>query len=407
MYKVLIADDEDIICRGLAGMVAKRPGLQVAALAEDGEIALEKARETLPDLLLVDINMPFLNGLEFIKQVREILPDSLMIIVTGYDDFEFVQKALQLGVADYVLKPVMEQAFFQVLDKAVQRLDTMEHSRKYISWMEDWVEQNRPKMIEDLLGSRLRGRMDEAEFENNRSYLKIQIPVPYAITVIHIYSGYEKEPYANYGSQGDAGHSDDRWYLACRGVIENCFAPYSEVLCFQTEEGAVAVISKLLSQQQWKELEQQLVLETARELGAKMELVRQQGSQISELPEVFEKTMEVYKERMHYSDMVLQTIAIIRMEWENCDLSLQSVADSLFVSAPHLSRMFHRETGENFASYLTRKRMNEAKLLLKNTNMKMYEIAQKTGYTSQHYFSNAFKKAMGISPADYRKNLLK
>ena len=88
-------------------------------------------------------------------------------------------------------------------------------------------------------------------------------------------------------------------------------------------------------------------------------------------------------------------------------MSLQSVADALFVSAPYLSRMFHRETGENFAAFLARKRMNEAKFLLKSTDLKMYEIAQKTGYTSQHYFSNAFKKTVGISPADYRKNLLK
>ncbi len=71
-----------------------------------------------------------------------------------------------------------------------------------------------------------------------------------------------------------------------------------------------------------------------------------------------------------------------------------------------MSRVFHRETGENFAAFLTRKRISEARSFLKNTDMKMYEIAQRTGYTSQHYFSNAFKKAMGLSPADYRKGLL-
>lgn len=401
MYKVLIADDEDIICRGLAGMVSRRPQLEVAALAEDGEIALEKAREVRPDLMLVDINMPFLNGLEFIQQIQKVLPDALIIIVTGYDDFEFVQKALQLGVADYVLKPVMEQSFFEVLDKAVERLDAMAHSRKYISWMEDWVEQNRWKIAEDLLNSLLRGQTDEAEFGKHMGYLKICFPLPYAMTLIHIYREHERENFQ------EEGYGDGRWYLDCRKVILDCFAACSEVICFQTEEGAVAVISRQLSQPQWKELEQQLETAAARELNARTELVRQQGEQISQLPQVFRDGMEIYKERTHYSDMVLKTIAIIRNQWEDCGLSLQSVADSLYVSAPHLSRMFHRETGENFGTYLTRKRMNEAKLLLKNTNLKMYEIAEKTGYTSQHYFSNAFKKAAGISPADYRKNLLK
>lgn len=74
MYKVLIADDEDIICRGLVSMVSACEGMEVVAVAEDGEIALEKARECLPDLLIVDINMPFLNGLEFVEEVHGFYP---------------------------------------------------------------------------------------------------------------------------------------------------------------------------------------------------------------------------------------------------------------------------------------------------------------------------------------------
>lgn len=392
MYRVLIADDEEIICRGLASMVSQRPELQVAALAEDGEIALEKARETRPDLMFVDINMPFLDGLGFVEKAREILPEAVIVIVTGYDDFEFVQKALQLGAADYVLKPVMEQPFFEVLDRAVRKLDSMSDSRQYISWMEEQMEQNRPRMTDDFLNSLLRGQMDEAGAKRHMEYLKIRIPVPYCLTVLHIYNDSEK---------------DDSWYLKCCGVIQKCFAPCSEALCFQTEEGAVGVISQALPQQQWGELESRLEEMIRSELNARSELVRRQGDSIRQLPDVFRETMELYKTQIHYSDMVLQAISAVRMQWEDPELSLQSVADAQFVSASYLSRMFRRETGENFASYLTRKRINEAKLLLKNTNMRMYEIAEKTGYTSQHYFSNAFKKAMGISPADYRKNFQK
>lgn len=401
MYKVLIADDEDIICRGLAGMVSKCPKLQVVALAEDGEIALEKAMETLPDLMFVDINMPFLNGLEFIERIRESLPDVLIIIVTGYDDFKFVQRALRLGAADYVLKPVMEQSFFEVLDRAVERLDSMDVSRKYINWMEEWVEQNRPQIIDDCLNSLFRGQIDADAFERQTGYLKIRIPVPYAISVLHIYSDHERE-----GAPGSAGVKEDAWYQESCRVIRECFEPYSEALCFQTEEGAAAVVSKALLPHQWTELELSLRGRMETELCAKLELVRQQGNSSKELRGVFQSVMEIYKERTHYSEAVLQTISIIRTRWGDSELSLQSVADELFVSAAYLSRMFHRETGETFAVFLTRKRINEAKFLLKNTNMKMYEIAQKTGYTSQHYFSNAFKKAMGIAPADYRKNLL-
>ncbi len=400
MYKVLIADDEDIICRGLAGMVATRPELEVAALAEDGEIALEKAIDTRPDLMLVDINMPFLDGLEFIERVRAALPDVLIIIVTGYDDFAFVQKALQLGVADYVLKPVMEQSFFEVLDKAVRRLDSMDTSKRYIDWMERWVVQNRPKLIDDFLDDLLRGRIDESEAEKQMGYLKIRVPVPYEIWILHIYRANEWEVL-----QEEAG-CEAAWYLACREVVQACFAPYSEILCIQTEEGAVAVIAEVLSGQQRGKLERALMDEVRERLEAELELARGQGESLAGAADVFRTAMESYKERAHYSDIVLRAIAIIQSQWGDSALSLGSVADTLFVSASYLSRMFHRETGENFAAFLTRKRISEARSFLKDTDMKMYEIAQRTGYTSQHYFSNAFKKAMGLSPADYRKGLL-
>lgn len=402
MYKVLIADDEDIICRGLAGMISEHAKLQVVALAEDGEIALEKAKETQPDLMLVDINMPFLNGLEFIEKIRDVLPEVVIIVVTGYDDFAFIQKALQLGVADYLLKPIMEEPFFEVLDKAVSRLDSMDKSKKFYSWIEEQMEQNRPAMINDFFHNWLSGRMDKFEIEEQMRYLKIQIPSPYWITVIHPYRDYQREHVQN-----SADWNHDLLYFGCCNIVEKCFAPYSEVIYFRTEDDALAVISGVLSQLQWEKLTQELRSTIAECLSAKIELEQIQGEEILELPTQFEQVIASYKDRKHYSDVVLQVISIINEQWANSELSLQWVADSLYVSAPYLSRMFHKETGENFAVYLTRKRIYEAQSLLKNTNMKMYEIAEKTGYASQHYFSNAFKKVLGISPADYRKNILK
>lgn len=402
MYKVLIADDEDIICRGLASMVSRHTELEVVALAGDGEIAFEKAKETQPDLMFVDINMPFLNGLEFIEKIRDILPDVVIIVVSGYDDFEYVQKALQLGVADYLLKPVMEEPFYEVLDKAVSRLDSMDKSRKFMNWVEGQVEQNRPIMVNDFLSNWLSGQMEEIEIEDQMRYLRIQMPLPYQITIIHPYRDYEKD-----SLQYSTDRNEEVLYFGCCSVVQKCFEPYSEAIYFRTEDDSLAVISNVLLQQQWEQLMQELTATMEECLGAKMELVQQQGDSIAEFPRIFGQLMEVYKDRKHYSDAVLQAMSMINAQWGNSELSLQLVADSLFVSASYLSRLFRRETGENFAACLTRKRINEAMMLLINTNMKMYEIAQKTGYTSQHYFSNAFKKAMGISPTDYRKNVLK
>lgn len=122
MYEVMIADDEEIIRRGLAGFVRKDPDFHVAALAEDGEMALEMAQKQALDLVFVDINMPFMNGLSFVEKLLAFQPDVMVVIVTGYDDFQFVQQALRLGAADYLLKPVMEQPFYQLLERLKQQL---------------------------------------------------------------------------------------------------------------------------------------------------------------------------------------------------------------------------------------------------------------------------------------------
>ena len=87
MYKVLIADDEAIIRGGLARFVESDPEFRVVATAEDGRAALALAREHRPDLALVDINMPFINGIALTEQLVAMLPDIVIVIISGYDDF--------------------------------------------------------------------------------------------------------------------------------------------------------------------------------------------------------------------------------------------------------------------------------------------------------------------------------
>lgn len=401
MYKVLIADDEDIIRRGLASMVSQYKRLEVVATAEDGEIALEKAKEVRPDLMLVDINMPFLNGFAFIEETKKVLPDVEIVVVTGYDDFEFVKKALQLGVADYVLKPVMEEPFFAVLDKVITRLDNAEKSRKYIQWLTEKMEQNRPAMIRDFFRGWIRKNMDPLEIENRMQYLRIQIPDPYWVTVLHLRNDPSRHEKSSIG-QWD----EDLLYFGCENIAKEVFDAYGGGLTFQTEDGALAIVSEVLPQQQWEELTAKLIPPIEECLCVKVELVQRQGSEVHRFPETYERTMQAFRSQQRFSEPVIRAIAIIKKQWANSELSLQSVADTLFLSPQYLSRLFRQETGDTFGSYLTQKRIQEAMRLLQNPGLKMYEIAQRTGYTSQHYFSSAFKKALGMSPVEYRKTVL-
>lgn len=399
MYKILIADDEDIIRRGLAGMVGQYAGLEVAALAEDGEAALEKAKQVEPDLMLVDINMPFMNGFEFIREAKKLLPDIEIVIVTGYDDFAFVKQALQLGVADYLLKPIMEEPLFKVLDEAVARLDKKAKSRKYMKWLTDQMEQNRPAMLNDFFRSWLRDDMDQLEITDRMQYLNIRIPIPYSVTILHLRS--DPRQIDRFADQ-----DTDLLLYGCENIAKEVLSPYGQTLVFRTEWNALVIISEVFPQQQWEELARELTAPIEEYLRIKADLVRYRGDNILEFPDVFEQAMQEYRARQRYSDVVANTISMIEKEYGNSGFSLQTVAGLLYVTPQYLSRIFHRETGGTFGAYLTGKRIKEAMRLLQNPDLKMYEISEKTGYNSQYYFSNSFKRALGISPAEYRKAVL-
>lgn len=96
---------------------------------------------------------------------------------------------------------------------------------------------------------------------------------------------------------------------------------------------------------------------------------------------------------------------VIEKHYMEAEFSLQDAAEEMHLSPQHLSRMFHKEMGITFIDYLTRVRIRKAIGLLYQDDLKMYEIAENVGYATQHYFSNVFKKNMGVSPAEYRKSI--
>lgn len=121
MYRAIIADDEKIIRTGLEELINSYDiNLKVVAKAKDGPSALELIKRHKPEIILMDINMPFANGLDIIEKVNEIDPYSKKIIISGYDEFNYAQRALNLGVFSYLLKPLDYRNFKDVLIKAME-----------------------------------------------------------------------------------------------------------------------------------------------------------------------------------------------------------------------------------------------------------------------------------------------
>ena len=123
MYKLLIVDDEYIIRKGIVSFVNfSELNIYKVLEASDGKAALEIFKEELPDLILADINMPKINGLEFTAACKAIKPEVKICIVTGYDYFDYAVTALKLGVDDYILKPASKKDISEALGKLIKKI---------------------------------------------------------------------------------------------------------------------------------------------------------------------------------------------------------------------------------------------------------------------------------------------
>lgn len=123
-YKLLIADDEYWVRRKLTGLLDwESMGIQCLEPATDGRDALERIQQERPDILITDINMPFLNGVELLEQVSRENPDMVSFVVSGYDDFAYVKGSFLSGGINYLLKPISREELQKAVEKAIAILE--------------------------------------------------------------------------------------------------------------------------------------------------------------------------------------------------------------------------------------------------------------------------------------------
>ncbi|MGB8454932.1 MAG: response regulator [Anaerocolumna sp.] len=154
MLKIIVVEDEFRIRQGLSSLISKIDcGCQVIALAENGYEGVRIIRDTLPDVVITDISMPKMNGLEMIEKVKNIGIGCKFVILSGYANFEYAQKGIHLGVTDYLLKPVTITKVKELLEKLTTQ-DPVEEkipeNNRYSKVIADMV-----KMVEQKYGQRL------------------------------------------------------------------------------------------------------------------------------------------------------------------------------------------------------------------------------------------------------------
>jgi len=123
MYKLLVVDDEPLVREGIVSLIPfDKLGIKKIFQAENGLIAWEIVNKEIPDVILCDINMPKLNGLEFANKVKKLYPKIKIAFITGYDYFDYAKEGIKIGVDDYVLKPISRKDVFSLVSKMIDKI---------------------------------------------------------------------------------------------------------------------------------------------------------------------------------------------------------------------------------------------------------------------------------------------
>ena len=117
-------------------------------------------------MYFVDINMPFLNGLQFIKKLKEVRPKALVVVITGYDRFEYAREALKMGTFEYLLKPIMEDTFDEMIQNVRNKLLQDCSENKYLEWARNTLLQNRDHLVSNFLQKAMEGHLQRKRFRN-------------------------------------------------------------------------------------------------------------------------------------------------------------------------------------------------------------------------------------------------
>ncbi len=167
LYKVILVDDEEEVREAIRKRINwEEIGFVVAGTAENGEEALELAETCEPDVVMTDIQMPFMDGLTLLRNLKEKIPDLRSVIFSGYDDFEYAKEAIRLEAEEYILKPVDADELRQIFIRIRQRLDEQMEQRRNVQQLSKYYEESRPLMKEQLIIGLLEGR--ELQFDLER-----------------------------------------------------------------------------------------------------------------------------------------------------------------------------------------------------------------------------------------------
>ena len=399
MWKIVIADDEPKIRQGLRELVESFDlPLKVCGEAKNGLEALRIAGEEQPDIALVDICMPKLNGLQLLEQIRSVRPECRTIIVSGYNEFSYAKEAMALGVRSYILKPIEEQELYEAILRLTEELSRERSRQRFIDLANYQLDQHREYLQGVFFNDWLEGRLTDTEREGQKELLSVHMEDA-ALVLVSTQNNRSLSL-----RMGDSHISDDVYQFALKNILGELLGKCDPVYLFTDRYQNVAGIFHE-REEKLGELRRHLEGSLEQILGGTCTIVVRRCEEALFSKNYGEALREVQKS-LECRPAVTEAKKYLFEHFRDPDMDLNLVARSIGISPAYLSRLMKQELGMSFKDFLTSLRINEAIVLMRGTSRPINEIADMVGYKSQHYFSTAFKNIMGISPSEHRKNIV-
>ncbi|MFD1956021.1 response regulator [Paenibacillus thailandensis] len=453
MYRLLIADDEALEREGLELIVERMmPDTFRIVHAENGRTAIEKAEEFRPHVVLMDIKMPGINGLDALREIKAGDPNVKMVLVTAYEQFEYAKQAVSLGVKEYLTKPVRREEVVTLLSRIVRELDMEKRSRhEELSMKENRIRMLQlaeselalsfmthavhatdiPELLEMLgvhggAGIAIVAAFPEYQPGGGRSY-ETELREFYGLirdTVKHASLPRQMQTIVSplvdlhmavflAGSEEDKEILPDEALLLADKLAEA--AKNSRGIRLSVGIGMAGTGAEGMRRSYYEAVFASTSASETRQVAKYGELPPESGSDNKADAEddgllvkgsyVQMAIQRIREERDHQTlHLMDQAAAFIREHFRE-DLSLEQAAEHVHLNPYYFSKVFKQYNGESFIDFVTRIRIEEAKALMAEGNLSLKEISYEIGYKDPNYFSRVFKKIAGVSPSEYRSQL--
>lgn len=376
MRKVLLVDDEYYFRQALmASFPWEKNGFTVCGEARDGEEALAQVIALAPDIALVDINMPIRDGLAFARDIREGNHSLKIVMLSGHSEFAYARQALHLGVSDYLLKPVDDDALLQTLRELDAQLKREEQQRLEMTRLRQQASDNRNAPLVTLGPAILKKNLLQASMRVNLLMNMRTLNRDAAAAIV-----------------ADAFDEAREEMIDQNTLAVFCMDLAS--LCLELLDG-MGIDEKTVFPDRSSQLADHVhTLRTSAETEAcAMDLLT--------------RTMDALAagRNSKAEQLVLDVKSFVAKHMADERLSVEYLSKNLFVQYSHLCHVFKRETGLTLNEYITAQRMEKARSLFDQGSQSVSDVATRVGYQDANYFGKLFKKHFGPAPSRYIETL--